>query len=84
MAGTPEKPRWKRNPRNTYWVNYSADLAETLRDFPKAIDDVPTLEAAANMLKDEILTAYHNNCQLTKLRSRGQVRWWNKGLAALR
>ena len=84
VAGTPERPQWKRNPRDTDWVNYSADLAESLRDFPKAIDDVPTLEAAANMLKDEILNAYHNNCQLTKLRPRGQGRWRNKGLAALR
>ena len=53
-------------------------------DFQKAIDDVATLEAAADMLKDEMLNAYHNNCQLTKLRPRGQVRWWNKGLDALR
>ena len=59
------------------WVNNSPDHAKSLRDFPKAINDVPTL-------KDEILNAYQNNCQLTKLRPRGQVRGWNKGLAALR
>ena len=58
--------------RDTNWVNYLADLVES------------TLEAAAKMPKDEMLNAYYNNCQLTKLRPRGQVRWWNKGLAALR
>ena len=47
MAGTPERPQWKRNLRDMNWVNYSADLAESLRDFPKAIDDVPTFEAAS-------------------------------------
>ena len=69
VAGTPERLQCKRNSRDTDRVNYSENLAQSLKDFPKAIDDVPTLT-----LKDEILNAYNNNCQLTKLRPRGQVR----------
>lgn len=84
MVGTLKRPQWRRNLINTNWERYLADLAKSLTDFFKAIDDISKLEVAAKMLRNEMLNAYQKNCPLRKLRLRGHVRWWNKNLDFLR
>jgi hypothetical protein len=76
--------KWGRNPRQTNWVGYIADLESQLKKAPTRFYSKEDLEMASQLVSDAIKDSFEMNCPVKLKNTSTRVPWWNKELAKLR
>lgn len=73
-----------RNPRKCDWHEFRISLGQKLLDNPRCYNGPAGLEATVNHLTESLVSAFEENCPLTRRKCRTSLHWWNEELEALR
>lgn len=73
-----------RNPRRANWAGFAAVLEENMKGFTDEIKNIVELEDAAEALKNNLRTAFEENCPLKEIRGKPLTPWWNDNLERLK
>ncbi|XP_015123481.1 uncharacterized protein LOC107045661 [Diachasma alloeum] len=77
-------PIQRRNPRNTNWVGYKAELSLRIQDVTCRFENKERLEYAAECFGEAIRCSFENNYNIRIQNGTKKVSWWNDTLAHLR
>jgi ribonuclease HI len=64
--------------KKTRWREYKSKLAENRGK--RGNIDLVDLETAADQLRDDIISAYHDSCPIASKRGKNRPKWWNSNL----
>ena len=64
IKGRSTESRLYRNPRKTDWVTYIEELGTKLKLFPGRYSNQLELDHCGEVLKNNIVSAFENNCRL--------------------
>lgn len=84
IEGLSVKKDQYRNPRRTNWESYKVDLNNNLKNVETTIQNHVDLEFAAEQLREAIISAYEENCQVTTRIYTRNTTWWNNELGEQR
>ena len=70
--------KWGRNPRQTTWTGYKADLESQLKKAPNRFYSKEDLEMASQFVSDAIKDSFEMNCPVKLKNTSTRVPWWNK------
>ncbi|XP_047995607.1 uncharacterized protein LOC125233587 [Leguminivora glycinivorella] len=71
-------PLMRRNPKDTSWEAYKADLETSLKDVPKYVKTPDSLNMAVNQISKGMIRAYELNCPVKESTCNRKTTWWNK------
>jgi hypothetical protein len=72
------------NPNRTNWESYQEDTKVKLGVVPRAVHLVWDVELGVDLVQQDTLSSYHQNCPAMVALSPRRAPWWSKKLSCLK